>query len=145
MSLVKKLRQIALASVMKPDDQAYIRHIMREYSREYNTPLHEVEALPLDYILLHYFEGLYYSWKPDDIEDEARKLLETESERHSREAQEEAEVDLLERMAEEEAKHQQEQEKDLKAQAEALKKPNLKPKAEEEVPEIKIDFVETNL
>lgn len=51
------IEQIALASVINPEYDAQYRRICRWFSKEFSTPLPEVEEnLETSYVLLHYFE-----------------------------------------------------------------------------------------
>jgi hypothetical protein len=62
------LRVIAMRNVMakEPSNDYTMRYINRWYSKEFNTPLHLVEALPRHDILLHYYESVYLQLKDDD-------------------------------------------------------------------------------
>lgn len=37
----------------------YLRAVFRGYSKAFHTPLHEVEGLPLEYVLQHFWENYY--------------------------------------------------------------------------------------
>jgi hypothetical protein len=55
--------------------EAYLRHIFRWYSREFSTPLHQVEALPLEDVLRHFFEDKYENMEEHDRDEEIKRLL----------------------------------------------------------------------
>ncbi len=59
-------RILALAAVLTPesDPEYFLRRVFRWYSREFHTPLHEVERLPIDDVFQHYYEC---RWE-DDLE-----------------------------------------------------------------------------
>ena len=103
--LIHGLRISALLAAIKPDDDAIIRRIYRWYSREFSTPLTEVENLPLEQVLLHYFEDVYEKMKPEDRHDLAVTLLETPEEKAIREAEEEkSEEEMMELAAQDNEK-----------------------------------------
>jgi hypothetical protein len=79
-SLIRSTQQIAMAAVLAPDVAAVYRRIARWYSRNFNTPLHEVEELPICEVLLHYFEERFSMMKSEDVEDLRKVLARTESE-----------------------------------------------------------------
>lgn len=75
-------RYIALKNVLNPDTDFYLRRLMRWYSKTFHTPLHIVEEeIPIEHVLLAYFEEKYESLEPDDIEDLKLELLETPEEK----------------------------------------------------------------
>lgn len=67
-----------------------LRKIFREYSQRFHTPLYKVYELPLEEVLLDYWESLYEELEPKEImqdmirmsrtEDETRLLQESEDE-----------------------------------------------------------------
>jgi hypothetical protein len=79
------IRIRALAGVMDPDEEYTLRDIYRWYSREFATKLHEVEGLPLEYVLLNWFEVQYQELDEDEQIALARELVETPEERAARE------------------------------------------------------------
>jgi hypothetical protein len=79
------IRIRALAGVMDPDEEYTLRDIYRWYSREFSTKLHEVEGLPLEYVLLNWFEVQYQELDEDEQLALARELVETPEERKARE------------------------------------------------------------
>lgn len=85
---LKALRLLAFRSVEKRDHDYVVRHVCRWYSERFHTPLAEVESIPLENILQHFFEV-----QVEEMEDEARdelraQLCETRDERVQREADE---------------------------------------------------------
>lgn len=78
------IRIRALAGVMDPDEEYTLRDIFRWYSREFSTKLHEVEGLPLEYVLLNWFEVQYQELDEDEQAALARELVETPEERKTR-------------------------------------------------------------
>ena len=99
MDLALAIRRVALAEVVGDGyTLAYFyRKICRWYSREFSTPLHEVEKLPITDVLTHYYESHYEDLmgadRLEDLEEERIKLTETEAERKIREGQKQEEVE----------------------------------------------------
>lgn len=109
------------------DPDYKLRQIMRWYSREFCTPLHVVEELPLVSVLTHYFECHYEAASDSDspataheLEREELLLRETAAERSERvvrEARDADDDDAFVKAAEAEVKRQREErERVLKAQ-----------------------------
>lgn len=106
-TLIDAVQLIALRSVVKPDGDYFVRRICRWYSREFHTPLHEVEELPLDYVLTQYFESTFEDMEEDERQERIDKLLEPEGKRRERiyqEELEEMEMEEFARFTEEQAK-----------------------------------------
>jgi len=59
--LILDLEALAIAAVEVPTSKNVIDRINRWYSREFSTPLLEVEQMNLLYKLRHYYEDLYHS------------------------------------------------------------------------------------
>lgn len=107
---LKAIRLLAFRAVEKPDHEYILRNICRWYSREFYTPLSEVEAIPLETLLTHYFEVRYEQMTDEEREDIRVFLCERREERLKREAEEEIKaVDdaAFEAMVREEAKAQE--------------------------------------
>lgn len=95
--ILDAVRIQAMRATIRPDEEAIIRKICRWYSREFNTPLHTLDELPIEYILLHYFEEMYEKLKPEERHDLAVKIIETAEEKEIREAEEKkSEEELIE-------------------------------------------------
>jgi hypothetical protein len=91
------LIEAARIKAIRPDDESFIRTVYRWYSKEFSTPLHTLDDLPLDEILLHYFESAYLQLKPEERHDLAVKIIETPEEKELREAEDKkSEEELLE-------------------------------------------------
>lgn len=82
------IRIRALRAVWKPNAESIIRRIFRWYSREFSTPLHLVDMLPLDFVLMHWFEDQYEKLEVEEKHNLAIYLLETPDERRRRELEE---------------------------------------------------------
>lgn len=81
MDLYRDLRLLALANVLAEDDSEYsIRKVFRWYSKEFFTPLHMVEDLPLDEIMTHYYESHYEALEGQDVQEEISQLMLTPEE-----------------------------------------------------------------
>lgn len=74
---INNLKAICLANALNPDFEFVYRRICRWYSKEYSTPLPDVEAMAAESVLKHYFEnwfdGLVTSKDPD-AKDELDRL-----------------------------------------------------------------------
>jgi hypothetical protein len=88
---VGALQLIALRNVLKPNEEYNLRYIFRWYSKTFSTPLHMVEDLDLDDILLAFFEERYERMTSDERLEERDNLLEDGDARKARETAEEAE------------------------------------------------------
>lgn len=83
---IEAIRIRALRAVWRPDHEALMRRIFRWYSEKYHTPLHLVQDLPEEDILQTWFEVQYQELPPEERHNLAIFLLEDESERRAREA-----------------------------------------------------------
>ncbi len=93
------IRAIALRNVLKADSEDFlIRKVFRSYSKTFHTPLYLVESLPLQDVLLAFFEDLFESMEKADLENERLDIIETDEELRARQKAEdadEAEMHLL--------------------------------------------------
>lgn len=69
---------------MEPDHDDLLRDIFEWYSREFHTPLHTVQTLPLDEVMVSYYRHVYRQLEPEDRHNHAIWLLETPEERAAR-------------------------------------------------------------
>lgn len=149
--MVKTLKLIALKNTIKPDEEAFLRNVQRWYSREFSTPLHTVSDLPLESVLLHYYEDRYATLKDGDDESlwlkEMILVTETNEERKKRETEEESELvsdeDFLKQVMAEEEKKKSKIEDHKHVEKPALRV-NETPEVElprPEMTEIKMEFV----
>ena len=77
------LRDVLLTRRRMPDEVSTdyaVRKILREYSKKFHTPLHEVYELPIEHVLRAYYEEVFEDLEDKDLEDEARELSQTEEE-----------------------------------------------------------------
>lgn len=83
------IRTLALREVVseRPTPEYQLRHIQRWYSKQFHTPLHMVEELPLDDVLQHYYEAWYETLASAEegelrlkFEDELKELAMTPEE-----------------------------------------------------------------
>jgi hypothetical protein len=78
------------------------RRIFRWYSKAFSTPLHEVDALPLDDVLLAYWEERFEEMEDKDLEEIRGDVTEEPEELRQRQLDEDlAEVDIFEMSQEE--------------------------------------------
>lgn len=68
-----------LAVIQRPAEY-HIREIFRWYSETFHTPLKEVDTLPFDEVLQHYFERHYRDLEGPDLDQELVRLARTEEE-----------------------------------------------------------------
>lgn len=94
MDFYTAIRLISFREVtQKPSDVEYgLRRIFRWYSTTFHTPLHTVEELPLQDILVAYYESKYEDMEPVDLEAEREELLSTEVVRQKKNADRDAEA-----------------------------------------------------
>lgn len=72
---------------MQPDENAVLRRIFRFYSHQYYTPLHVVQKLPLEDILVAYFEHQYEELEEPLLQEELYSLTDTDEERAQKQQQ----------------------------------------------------------
>jgi hypothetical protein len=84
MEYIDSVKVRALASVMEPNHDDALRDIFEWYSRTFHTPLHEVDTLPLDEVLIAYYRFIYREMEPEERHNLAIWLLETPEERAER-------------------------------------------------------------
>lgn len=73
--LLRNLKLLAMHAVVTEPGEYTTRHIFRWYSREFGTPLHVVESLPLEDVLQHYFECQYEELAEEQRAETIRRLL----------------------------------------------------------------------
>lgn len=93
-----------MAAVLEEDQEYQLRHIFRWYSRNFNTPLYQVEELPLVEVLQAWYECQYESIVHDETREEEllKELLdlsENEEQRRKREMETERKLDDDEQFA----------------------------------------------
>ena len=59
----------AFDNVFNPTDDYLQRKICRWYSKEYNTPLHQVLEMSFDNILTHYYESMFENMNSTQLYD----------------------------------------------------------------------------
>lgn len=72
---LRNLKQIAMFSVVKKPADYVVRNIFRWFSKEFHTPLHIVETLPFEDVLVHYFESTYEDLEEDERDAQIERLL----------------------------------------------------------------------
>lgn len=92
MDFIDGIKVRALLAVLRPDQEANLRHIFRWYSKTFSTPLHEVDDLPVEDILLHWFEVQYEDMEEPEQIHQARQLTTTQEQAAS---QDESDAALL--------------------------------------------------
>jgi primosomal protein N' len=92
---LQALKILALRAVLDPksDPDYSLRHVFRWFSKTFHTPLAQVEEMPLEDILRHYYEDDYEEKTSDEksmmlLEVEIKKMAETDEEKMLRERKE---------------------------------------------------------
>lgn len=96
MEIEDAIRVIALHATLKNTNEFWIRNIQRWYSSTFHTPLLQVEDLPFDYLLAHYYEYHYHKMSSEELLKEWQKVV------HPEEIQEEQDVQQNNNEADEE-------------------------------------------
>lgn len=86
--LLKALRINAFHAVKYRDSEYVLRFIKRWYSKTFSTPLEEVDDIPVEDLLTHFFEERYQDMDDEDLDHELMLLTETDAERKVREDKE---------------------------------------------------------
>jgi hypothetical protein len=107
-NFVESIEKIAIQAVTNPDYAFFVRQVCRWFSKQFSTPLNEVENYDLAYVLQHYFEEKYEALQnlengEEEIHNKIIYLLETPAEREQRIQKElDKEIDYLKKALEEE-------------------------------------------
>ena len=133
---------------MASDDEQpldyFLRHLFRQYAKTFHTPLHIVETLPLEQVLLHYYENLYEELVKED-KPEFVQLLEKEKIRLT-ETKEEREIRLeKERLAKEEDEEWLTHIEEENKQQAVLQAKRLQKQTEQMMKALEKDFLSTSL
>jgi hypothetical protein len=91
MDFFRALQAKALVGVLRPDHEAWLRHVYRWYARTFATPLHIVSELPLQDVVLAYYEEAFENMQDIERQHFLDLLTETDEERAERQAKEEGE------------------------------------------------------
>lgn len=132
MDRLKAIRILAAKAVKDRDVEYFMRFAKRWYSREFHTPLPQVDQIPDEEVLEHFFEVRYENMDEEDFEDEVTRLCETPEETAAREAAEEQEKAKDEDWYQEVLR--EEQERLTREAKKAGKKPPLAPVRRDEEP-----------
>lgn len=108
MTFVEAIQLLAFRDVLLETPEYRVRSIQRWYSTTFNTPLLTVENdIPLAVVIQHYYETLFETMEPEQLEETKKLLLETDAQRRERLKAEDAEAagsEEIHVMLEEEAK-----------------------------------------
>lgn len=88
MNPFEAIRAKALASILTPDVESFLRHVFRFYSKTFNVPLPDVDDLPLEDVLLAYYEEVYEGMDEEAREEYLGYATESDEVREARLAQE---------------------------------------------------------
>lgn len=85
MDFVSALRLKAMAAVMAEDPgwDAKFRAIARYLSREFSIPLMDVYDLPLDFVLLQYYESRFETMEEEELHRQAEEMVTSPEEREA--------------------------------------------------------------
>lgn len=108
MDYFEAIRAKCMLAVLKPDSDAWLRYVFRFYSERFHTPLHTVKSLPLEDVLVAFWETRYEDLEPVLLQEELVGITETEEDRQARSEKEEDDDAFL-KAAEEEAAKQKRQ------------------------------------
>jgi len=100
------LRNVVNSRKTNPDvnEEFLLRHVFRWYSKTFSTPLHLVEDLPLEDVLMAYWEDKYEIMEDEALDEEVCAVAEDPAETTKRQRNEDmAEADVFEMMEEETA------------------------------------------
>ena len=78
--LLKEIQLGAMGAVVRRDYDSLIRHVSRWYSREFSTPLSEVEDIPLDDLFQAWYEDKYEEMSEEDRLREIERLTLSDTE-----------------------------------------------------------------
>lgn len=93
MNIVEAIQTLAFRDVQLQTPAYRIRSIQRWYSMTFATPLRVVEHdIPIEEVLLHYYEHLYETAEAELLEETKKQLLETDDQRLTRLRSEDAEA-----------------------------------------------------
>jgi len=73
-NLLRPLAIIAFDGAISESFEPYYRHMCRWYSREFHTPLPDVEKMDEVYVITTYLEDLYYKYAHSESEEDKMKL-----------------------------------------------------------------------
>lgn len=142
MNHYQALRLVAMRAVVRPDREYLIRRIIRWYAKTFSTPINVVEEMPLDRVLLDFYEEKYAEMSEEERETEISELIATEDERYAQmmaKDAEEADLFEFERLMEaedrEKAKRSAERRKKKAEGKIAETQPQLGPVVERELPQ----------
>jgi hypothetical protein len=83
-SLADDLQAITLHQVVSDTAEYRLRLLYRWYSKTFATPLHLVPSLPLVDILVAFWESKYEEMNEVELEEERKRVIETDDERRAR-------------------------------------------------------------
>jgi hypothetical protein len=72
---INDIQILAINSIENPDWESLYRHICRQYSKIFHTPLHEVEKMEEEYVVRHYYENQFHEMY-NDSSDEGKQRYE---------------------------------------------------------------------
>ena len=125
-NIYEELRIKALHSVLVGSEDYFYRKICRYFSQNFNVSLPEVEKMPADYVLLHYYESVFESLDENSNIENAIELCAPEMIE-----QRNKDVDNLVKILEEEQKNKKPKKvKEVEENSEEVEK----------LPEMNLDF-----
>jgi hypothetical protein len=140
----KSIKLISLRNILFPTPEYRLRQIFRWYSKTFFTPLHEVPELPLEEILVAYFESVFEDMEEEEINKEKSLLLESEEDKYKRLMEEEQEEISIRKFTTEAAKKDLQKQNKKKKDKIIKTEPEVKPKLINNPEEVRIEFVDTD-
>jgi hypothetical protein len=124
---VKSLKIIAGHEVLTGSVDYFIRRMMRWYSREFNTPLHDVYGLPLEFVFQQYFENDFEGLEQQDINAKLKFLALSDEKLQRLMREEDAETADMHEFVEETKREDEikEKQRQLEEQKEKLAKQDI--------------------
>lgn len=81
MDLFESIQIQAMQGIIDPNDDAWLRKIFRLYSKTFATPLHIVRCLPIEDVLMAFFEDIFENMSDEDRDERIDWLLMSPEER----------------------------------------------------------------
>lgn len=96
MDFIKSIQIKALKAISDPNIEDFLRAVFRSYSIKFHTPLHEVPDLPIEDVLLAYYEETFECMQEEERSHIMSEILQTDEERKKLDL---AEEQLLQKIA----------------------------------------------
>jgi len=99
MDFYESLQLKAMLACLKPTRESWFGYVMRWYSKTFFTPLHQVQDLPMDEVLLAYYSETFEQMEEAERQDYLERLTQDPEEREKQdEAEEQTEDSMFEQL-----------------------------------------------